>query len=84
MEMPPKYTIPIFKFVVQLPDNYHRKLKLWAKIKGTARATLAANIIQARIEANWETVSKEIDDMAKREGMSREEMESALLNGDDD
>lgn len=72
------------RFSVKLPDWYHRKLKLWAKLKGTNRATLAANIVQARIEANWEDVSKELDAISAHEGITREELEERWLKTKDD
>lgn len=72
------------KFGIQLPLHYDRRLRLWAKVKGTARATLAANIIQARIEANWADVEKTLDEIAERGGITREELEAQLLNGNDD
>ena len=72
------------RFSISLPDWYHRKLKLWAALKGTNRATLAANIVQARIEANWETVEQEIEAIAKYRGITIEELEAEWLNDDDD
>lgn len=68
------------RFQVTLPDWYHRKLQLWAKLKGTNRATLAANIVQARIEANWPDIDKEISTIAAYEGSSREELEAKWLD----
>lgn len=72
------------RFQVTLPDWYHRKLRLWAKVKGTNRATLAANIVQARIEANWEELDKELNAIAAYEGISRDELESMWLSDKDD
>ena len=72
------------RFSVKLPDWYHRKLKLWAALKGTNRATLAANIVQARIEANWEEVSRELDAIAAHEGITREQLEDRWLKTKDD
>ena len=65
---------------VSLPDWYERKLKLWAKLKGTNRANLSANLIQARIETNWEAIEKDLDEIAQRRGMSRAELEAEWLN----
>lgn len=70
------------RFMISLPDWYHRKLELWAALKGSNRATLAANIIQARIEANWETVERDIRAIAEHNGVTIEELERQWL-GDD-
>ena len=67
------------RFAVTSPDWYHRKLQLWAKLKGTNRATLAMNIVQARIDANWADIDKELDSIARYEGVSREELEAKWL-----
>lgn len=72
------------KFGIQLPDWYERRLRLWAAWKGTTRATLAANILQARIEANWEQVDRDLDDLAKQQGKTRAELETEMLGTDDD
>lgn len=72
------------RFVVQLPPWFNRKLKLWAKVKGQPRATLAANILQARVEANWPEVDKELDAIAEEMGIDRKQLESEWLNGEDE
>ncbi|NDJ19466.1 hypothetical protein [Myxacorys almedinensis] len=72
------------KFGIQLPPRYDRKLRLWAKLKGAARATLAANIIQARIEANWADIDQELNGIAAEQGISRQELEAQMLNGGDE
>lgn len=69
---------------VSLPDWYERKLRLWAKLKGTNRATLSGNIIQARIEANWEQVEKDLEEIAQRRGISREQLEAEWLDEEED
>lgn len=71
------------RFNVSLPDWYDRKLKIWARIKGTARATLASNIIQSRIEANWPEIERELEAIAKYQGKTREQIEADWLNGGD-
>lgn len=70
------------RFGVSLPEWYHRKLVPWAKLKGTNRATLAANILQARIEANWETIEKELDIIAAHQGVTRAELGQQWLKDD--
>lgn len=72
------------RFSISLPDWYVRKLRLWAKLKGTNRATLTANIVQARIEANWAEIERELEAIAKFQGKTLEELEAEWLNGGDD
>lgn len=72
------------RFQVTLPDWYHRKLKLWAKLKGTNRATLSANVVQTMIEDNWTEISKELDAIAAHEGLTREQLEERWLSEKDD
>lgn len=62
------------RYGVSLPDWYHRKLVLWAKLKGTNRATLTSNIVQARIEANWDKIDEELREIAKRQGKPYEQL----------
>jgi len=72
------------RFGIQLPENYDRKLRLWAKLKGTSRATLAANIVQSRIESNWAEIEKELEFVAGYKKVSVEDLERDLLNGGDE
>lgn len=82
--MSPKILPKPVKFVIQLPPWYDRKLRLWARVKGTQRATLAANIIQARIEANWPDVERELDRIAESLGVTREHLEIDWVNEEDE
>jgi hypothetical protein len=66
---------------VSLPEWWERKLRLWAKLKGTNRATLTANLVQARIEANWADIEKDIEAIATYQGKTRGELEAEWLNG---
>lgn len=72
------------KFGIQLPPWYEEKLRIWAKWKGTTRANLAANIIQARIEANWPDIEAELSAAAVANDVSKEDFIKELLNGDED
>jgi hypothetical protein len=67
------------RFTISLPDWYYRKLLLWAKLKGTNRATLTANIVQSRIEANWADIERELEAIAKYEGQTLEELQQDWL-----
>ncbi len=71
------------KYSIQLPEWYDWKLKVWAKFKGTTRATLSANILQARIEANWNDLEKDIQDAANRLSVSKEQFIDGLLQDED-
>jgi hypothetical protein len=69
----------ITRFKISLPGWYHRRLLLWAFIKGTNRADLASKVLQARIEANWDGVKEQLEDIAKEKGVTREEIENVIL-----
>lgn len=80
-----KKLINFIRFGIQLPDWYERRLRLWAAVKGTTRATLGANILQARIEATRSEVDQAVREIAELRGITPEEAEKALLNeGEDD
>lgn len=72
------------KFGIQLPEWYERELRLWAKLKGVARGTLAANIVQARIEANRPEIYGQIEAIAQYRGITSEELIKEWLNGGED
>ncbi len=71
----------IIKFGIQLPEWYERELRLWAKLKGVPRAALAANIIQARIEANRAEIQAQLAAIAQYRGIPVEELVKEWLNG---
>lgn len=68
------------RFSIQLPAWYDRRLRLWAVVKGTNRATLASNILQARIEANWSEVEKQMEEIAAMQQMSVDELITLWLD----
>jgi len=68
------------RFSVSLPDWFERKLCLWASSKGTSRAALASNILQARIEANWDNIEKDMKSIANYHGMTVQELEAEWLD----
>ncbi len=74
--------LDMVRFTISLPDWYYRKLLLWAKLKGTNRATLTANIVQARIEANWSEIERELEAIAKYQGMTLEQLIDSWLADD--
>lgn len=72
--------LDMVRFTISLPDWYYRKLLLWAKLKGTNRATLVGNIVQARIEANWGEIEKELEAIAKYQGTTLEQLIESWLS----
>ena len=74
----------IIRFQIAQTEWNNRKLKLWAKLDGTTRASLASSIVLMEIGANCADIDKELDKIAKHEGISREDLEARWLNGNDD
>jgi hypothetical protein len=76
-----------FRITITLSVYEARKLICWAKIHGKPKATYAAQIIGARIESNLQTIHAQMQDIAKHEGISVEELEQRWLKeenfGDD-
>jgi len=73
----------IIRFQIAQTEWNNRKLKLWAKLDGTTRASLASSIVLMEIGANWPDIDKELNTIAKYEGITREELETKWLRGDD-
>ena len=73
----------IIRFQIAQTEWNNRKLKLWAKLDGTTRASLASSIVLMEIGANWPDIDKELNAIATHEGISREELETKWLCGDD-
>lgn len=76
--------LKVVQFSVRLTRKQDRQLRLWARLKNMKRATLAANTIAARIEANQDWIDNEIAEIARLEGVSVEEVEERLLKMDED
>jgi hypothetical protein len=66
------------RFQITVPELHHYRLCAWAYLKGTNRATLAGNIVQSRVEANWADVDQGLNDLAKLKGMTREELDKEI------
>ena len=49
-------------------------------LKGTTRASLATNLIQARIESNLESINRDLEELAKVEGKTVEALISEVLD----
>ena len=69
---------------VRLPEWYSRRLRLWAFAKGTSKAALAQNILQARIECNEDEIDGLLKEIAEIKGMEVDDLISEILASDDD
>lgn len=67
------------RFNVSLPPWYDIDLELWAWVKGTNRASLASNILQARIEANKLLVKEQLEEIARDNEITLEELRTLIL-----
>lgn len=79
-EMPEPMPNDPVQFTIRLPLLYERRLRLWALLKGTTRANLATNVIQARIESNLESINRDLEELAKIEGKTVEALISEVLD----
>jgi hypothetical protein len=66
------------RFSITLSPYDFRKLKLWAKLRGRSPAAFAAQIIAARVEANFETINQQLAEYARYNNISVEELEASL------
>jgi hypothetical protein len=73
----------MIRFSVSLPKLYYRRLQIWARLKGTNRATLTSNTIQSRIEANWAQIEKDLEELARLENKTSQQLIDEWL-GDED
>ena len=67
------------RITISLSAYEARKLICWAKIHGKPKATYASQIIGARIEANLDTINAHMQDIARFEGISVEDLERRWL-----
>jgi hypothetical protein len=67
------------RITISLSAYEGRKLICWAKIHGKPKATYAAQIIGARIEANLDTIYDQMKDIAEHQGISVQELEQRWL-----
>ena len=70
---------PISRFSVQVSWYVEEILTLWAYVHGKPLSAYAAQILSARAEANRKEVQEEIGYIARRRGMSYEELEAEIL-----
>lgn len=62
------------RITVSIPAYHYREMKRWAFVKGRGVATLASDILQARVEANLEQIDKMIAARANDLGLTPEEL----------
>ena len=69
-----------YRITLKIPTWHKKRLNEWAAIKGVAPTTLAANILQARIEVNHEQVVAMLQSRAKDEGLTIEEFIRSIVD----
>ena len=67
------------RITITLSNYEARKLICWAKIHGKPKATYASQIIGSRLESNFDLIKKQMEDIAQREGISAQELETRWL-----
>lgn len=63
-----------------LPEFHRKWLKVWAFLKCTTPTALAGNILQARIEANLDLISRMVAERSEDLGISSDELISRILD----
>ena len=63
---------------------YRKWLRIWAFLKGTTPTALAGNILQARIEANLDLISRTLKERSEDLEISSDELISRILDDSDD
>jgi hypothetical protein len=69
------------RVAITLSKYAHRRLKLWSLIHGKAPAAYAAQIVSTQLEANFDTINRQIEDYAKSQGKSVDEI-LATIDGE--
>jgi hypothetical protein len=62
------------RVAITLSSYDYKRLKLWALVHGRSPATYAAQIVSARIEANFDTINKLLEDYARTQGKTLDEI----------
>ncbi len=62
------------RVAITLSNYDYKRLKLWALIHGRSPATYAAQIVSTQIEANFDTINRQLEDYAKTQGRSLDEV----------
>jgi hypothetical protein len=69
----------VYRVTIQLSEAEMRNLIFWSRWHGKPKATYAGQIISARIEANVPTINGLIEDEAKAQGCTTEELKQRWL-----
>ncbi len=67
------------RITISIPEYHYRELRKWAFVKGRGVATMASDILQARIEANLGDIEKMIKSRAKDMDLDPEDLISDIL-----
>lgn len=68
---------------VIIPKYHYDLLKLWAYFKCTGVSSLSQNIIQARVEVNYEQIMLMLESRANDLGLTPEELKNKIINNND-
>jgi hypothetical protein len=69
---------------ILVPKYHHDLLKLWAYFKCTGVSSLTQNIVQARVEANYEQIMLMLESRANDLGLTPEELKNKIINNEED
>jgi len=69
---------------VIIPRYHYDLLKLWAYFKCTGVSSLSQNVLQARIEANYDQIILMLESRAKDLGLTPEELKNKIINNEED
>ncbi len=64
------------------PYDYTR-LKLWGITHGKSPSAFAGQLMASCIEANFDTINRQIADYANSKGMTVEELKAEIANGEE-
>lgn len=67
------------RFPISLPPWHEKRLIWWAYLKGTSKTSLTQNTLQARIEANDAMIQSGLEELAKDQGITADELKRQIL-----
>lgn len=70
----------VYRITIQLSEAEMRNLSLWARWHGKPKATYAGQIIGSRIEANMSNINELLEDEAKIQGCTIDELKQRWLS----
>lgn len=71
-----------YRIAVNIPAWHKKRLNEWAALKGVTPTTLAGNILQARIEINYEQIMAMLKSRSEDEGLTIEEFIKKIVDTD--